>query len=239
MRARPEVAHHAEPHPAFSPATGRSLVSTLLLSGPMEPVILDPRDYRGTYKLVGGLPSLDLVNTISWPGRPREHDWFDPPENVATWAVAAGILDDSFAGRINRSIASVPTQAMRERARVRHIRSTVSAVLIPHAFGNAPPQDAVAALNKLLVRAAARRVLDVPFRAWTFEEPVSLEHVLAPAILNAADVIIKVDPARLGHCPSCDWLFLDTTRNGRRTWCDMADCGTRAKSRRYYHRQQE
>jgi len=34
----------------------------------MEAVPLQAGDYAGTYKLVGGRPSLDLVNTVSWPG---------------------------------------------------------------------------------------------------------------------------------------------------------------------------
>jgi predicted RNA-binding Zn ribbon-like protein len=32
-------------------------------------------------------------------------------------------------------------------------------------------------------------------------------------------------------------VFLDESRGKRRRWCDMNDCGSRAKARRYYHRQ--
>ncbi|WP_344746998.1 CGNR zinc finger domain-containing protein [Streptosporangium vulgare] len=35
-------------------------------------------------------------------------------------------------------------------------------------------------------------------------------------------------------CPSCYWLFLDTSKNGRRRWCSMTTCGSRDKARRYY-----
>jgi predicted RNA-binding Zn ribbon-like protein len=34
----------------------------------------------------------------------------------------------------------------------------------------------------------------------------------------------------------CGWLFLDTSRNGRRRWCTMQGCGNRAKARRFYER---
>jgi predicted RNA-binding Zn ribbon-like protein len=34
--------------------------------------------------------------------------------------------------------------------------------------------------------------------------------------------------------PACRWAFHDRTRNGSGVWCDMALCGSRAKSRRYY-----
>jgi predicted RNA-binding Zn ribbon-like protein len=36
---------------------------------------------------------------------------------------------------------------------------------------------------------------------------------------------------------SCGWLFLDTSRNRSRQWCDMRDCGNLAKVRRFRERQ--
>ncbi|MGH2393401.1 MAG: CGNR zinc finger domain-containing protein [Candidatus Limnocylindria bacterium] len=45
-----------------------------------------------------------------------------------------------------------------------------------------------------------------------------------------------MDSKRLARCPSCDWLFHDTTRNRSRRWCDMADCWSRDKALRYDHR---
>jgi len=32
---------------------------------------------------------------------------------------------------------------------------------------------------------------------------------------------------------TCRWLFLDTSKNRTRRWCDMKICGNRAKARRY------
>jgi predicted RNA-binding Zn ribbon-like protein len=44
--------------------------------------------------------------------------------------------------------------------------------------------------------------------------------------------------ARLKACrnPGCRWAFYDSTRNRSAVWCDMALCGSRAKSRAYYAR---
>jgi predicted RNA-binding Zn ribbon-like protein len=43
---------------------------------------------------------------------------------------------------------------------------------------------------------------------------------------------------RVRACESdtCQWLFLDTSRNRSRRWCDMKVCGNRSKVRRFYHR---
>lgn len=37
----------------------------------------------------------------------------------------------------------------------------------------------------------------------------------------------------------CGWLFIDDSRGQRRRWCDMNDCGSRAKARRYYQKHKE
>jgi predicted RNA-binding Zn ribbon-like protein len=39
--------------------------------------------------------------------------------------------------------------------------------------------------------------------------------------------------------PSCRWLFLDTSKNHTRRWCDMKTCGNRMKARRFQARSQE
>jgi len=31
-------------------------------------------------------------------------------------------------------------------------------------------------------------------------------------------------------------MFIDESRNRSRSWCDVSDCGNRAKARRYHHR---
>jgi predicted RNA-binding Zn ribbon-like protein len=48
--------------------------------------------------------------------------------------------------------------------------------------------------------------------------------------------VLPQEPRRLKVCdgPNCSWIFLDTSKAGRRRWCDMADCGNAAKSRRHY-----
>lgn len=42
--------------------------------------------------------------------------------------------------------------------------------------------------------------------------------------------------ARIGVCDGgkCGWLFLDESRGKQRRWCDMKDCGSRAKAQRHY-----
>jgi predicted RNA-binding Zn ribbon-like protein len=66
-----------------------------------------------------------------------------------------------------------------------------------------------------------------------------LTSILWPVARAATTLLTSPDLARVRECAGdpCGWLFLDVSKNGSRRWCDMADCGNRAKARRYRARQ--
>jgi predicted RNA-binding Zn ribbon-like protein len=67
-------------------------------------------------------------------------------------------------------------------------------------------------------------------------EMAKLDWILNPLIRSAADLLVSDELKRVKKCgdPACGWLFLDTSRNNSRRWCDMSDCGNRAKACRFY-----
>ena len=67
-------------------------------------------------------------------------------------------------------------------------------------------------------------------------EGVSLDEPLFPVLKSAFDILTREDFERIKECPRCGWLFLDTSKNGKRKWCDMNVCGSREKSLEYYYR---
>jgi predicted RNA-binding Zn ribbon-like protein len=188
----------------------------------VEALDLDPGDYRGTYKLVGGRLSLDLVNTISWPGNDRAHDWLDSADNLRRWLEAVGLR-------------RLPAKQLDLKAAI-GVRDTMTAVLRPLAHALSPPREAVERFNSQAAPAIGRRFIDPATLGWKWRAPATTLDVFAPVFLDASELITTGDRERLRHCPACDWLFEDQSRNGQRRWCDMADCGSRDKSRRYYQR---
>ena len=67
----------------------------------------------------------------------------------------------------------------------------------------------------------------------------NLDTMLPPILQSAVDLLVsKNDLERVKQCEgdSCGWLFFDTSRNRSRRWCSMADCGNRAKARRFYQK---
>lgn len=189
----------------------------------MEPLELDPGDYDGTYKLIGGRVALDFINTVSWPATDRRHDWLSSPANLDTWCNATGL-------------APMPAADEGDVEQATALRSELTAAIKPLAFDELPTAQAIEALNSRLANARALRRVDPKTLSWTWEPPTDILDRLAPVVLDAAEILTRLGNDRLRHCTGCDWLFDDQSRNGRRRWCDMADCGSRAKSRSYYHR---
>jgi predicted RNA-binding Zn ribbon-like protein len=88
-------------------------------------------------------------------------------------------------------------------------------------------QLASAAMNR------SAEVADVLARAIDLREAI-----FRPVAQSAADLLTSEELNRVGQCADdhCGWLFMDMSRNRSRRWCDMGDCGNRAKARRHYQR---
>jgi predicted RNA-binding Zn ribbon-like protein len=101
------------------------------------------------------------------------------------------------------------------------------------------PEDLVA-LSEAAADAASHRVLAPEQAGYAFAWPErsGLERLLWPVALSAAELLVSDDLDRVKECATenCNWLFVDMSRNRSRRWCDMKECGNRAKSRRHYAR---
>jgi predicted RNA-binding Zn ribbon-like protein len=160
---------------------------------------------------------LDFANLVSYRGTDRQHDWLDPAANVTRWAEEAGI----------RATAGTDIEALRD------LRELLARIFLAIADGGAPaPRD----IDRIGTRSARRR-LRFPDGAdaatWVDADPTLLDQLAldAAAVLTSAEALRNV-----AACQECRWLYLDTTRNHSRRWCDPADCGNRARQRRHYHR---
>src|SRR5258706_15217068 len=74
---------------------------------------------------------------------------------------------------------------------------------------------------------------------WRFDDlTCSFNAMLWPIARAAAELLASPDLAGVRACSSssCQWLFLDTSKNHHRRWCSMKECGNRAKVRKFYAR---
>jgi predicted RNA-binding Zn ribbon-like protein len=71
--------------------------------------------------------------------------------------------------------------------------------------------------------------------AWN-DRKVSLYEPYRVIIKSAFDVVSSGDFQRIKECSGCGWIFLDSTKNNSRRWCNMLTCGAKIKARRFYQK---
>lgn len=173
---------------------------------------------------VGNALCLDLTNTVN--ARPVAQR-----DRLATVGDAR-----SWARDVQRPIAGDVGEAGLTSARA--LREVVYRVFQPLAHGRRPARGDLDDLLRTYATGAAearlRRSGDTYAMTWPGER--TLESLGWEVAASAMGLLANGPLTRLGECPSCGWLFLDTSKNGLRRWCSMATCGSRDKARRYYDR---
>lgn len=186
--------------------------------------------------LIGGRLSLDFVNTVDTHGT-RTDEKLNGYSDLLWWALRVGMMDDLAAAPLFAAAVADPARADEVLAAAVELREALYRVFV--AGGAADPAD-LEVLNRALSSALAhlRVTAEEGGLGWGWEEGPQLERVLWPVVRDAAELLVSGDLRRVGKCcgDNCDWLYLDTSRNRSRRWCDMQSCGNRAKARRHYHR---
>ena len=196
-----------------------------------------------TFKMVGGRLSLDFHNTASWSGdKVAGDEAIKSFSDIALWCHKAGVMEDRRLRQIDQAALDHPQRAHEALAAAIRLRSTLRILFAANAQHGSPPTEAVESLNSMLAKLPLRLRSDGEDGGFEWDwtgDGESLEAVLWPVIWDAATLLRDHDALRrVKSCAGdrCGWLFLDTSRRGNRRWCDMADCGNRAKVRRFHER---
>jgi predicted RNA-binding Zn ribbon-like protein len=189
--------------------------------------------------LIGGRLSLDFVNTVDTHDTLLDDKLRAYPDLV-WWALRVGAMDEADADPLFARAGAEPAHAAEVFARAVALRESLYRVFAAARAGDLADDADVAVLNDALARTQGHQQVaktEDGF-AWGWAEGAELERVLWPVVRDAAELLVSGDLRRVGRCcgDNCDWLYLDTSRNRSRRWCDMQVCGNRAKARRHYHR---
>jgi predicted RNA-binding Zn ribbon-like protein len=196
-------------------------------------------------KFIGGRLCLDFVNTVG--GRDQDgaaiRDKIAGYQDLLAWTVRAGTADRWRAGVLALLASREAPEAADVMARAIQLREALYRIFKCTIAGTRQAAgDADVLRNELSIARAHQRLSAYGGGfVWTFPERlIALDSILWPVPLSAAELLTSGDLVRLGQCggADCGWLFLDTSRNHRRQWCDMQDCGNRAKVRRFRQKRQ-
>jgi predicted RNA-binding Zn ribbon-like protein len=191
--------------------------------------------------LVGGRLCLDFANTMSGRGTDQLQEHLTSYPALLAWAAHTGTLggeDEAALERLAGRQAKLAQEVLRQAM---ELRDTVHRIFGAIAHGREAEAADIDTLNEWLARVMVHARL-APAEGgfdWSWAEPRrSLDSVLWPIVRSVAETLTVAPHSRIRQCPGadCGWLFLDTSKAGRRRWCDMNVCGNRSKAREHYRR---
>ncbi len=195
-------------------------------------------------KTSGNWLCLDFTHTLDdrYSSHPRE--LLGSYHDLVFWSQYVHILKDEQAQRLFEEAASRPAEASAALKRAIDVREVIYRVFLAIAEGVAPEEVDLISLNAALAEALSHAcivsrggsfVLD-----WAGKED-ALDVILWEAMRSAADLLTTEELSAVRACAAedCRWLFLDTSKNRSRRWCDMKTCGNRNKAHRHYERKKQ
>jgi predicted RNA-binding Zn ribbon-like protein len=199
------------------------------------------------FDLSGGHAVLDLVNTL-------DHRFGDdgPVELLADYGALLRFAQQTellHPAQVRLLTKSVKPQAAAGALRlVRELREALAAAFYGSLERRPPPAPEVRTLERHFLASEQHRELQwreaatpngQPGIVWQwgrFEKEAELPvWILAQ---RAAQLMLSDSMQRVRACgaDTCRWLFLDTSKNHTRRWCNMRICGNRMKARRFQAR---
>lgn len=203
-------------------------------------MIVETGTRAATEDMVGGRLCLDFANTVHSFYAEEKRDELKSYADLVEWSREAGVITDAEARRLLREANAHPVKANRALERAKALRDAIFKIFAATASERSPARDDLLTLNSVLAESLthARVVAGADGFVWGWAEEDALDRLLWPLARSAADLLTSDELSRTRECggEDCTWLFMDTSKNRSRRWCDMKGCGNRAKSRRHYER---
>lgn len=195
-------------------------------------------------QLSGNWLSLDFTHTLDerYSGRPQE--LLQSYRDLVAWGIYEQLLTGEEAQRLLHLAKRKPQAAALSFQRAIDAREAIYRIFSAISEGEDPRKPDIDLLNTLLAEAMSHAILvrRADGYAWDWQAGKDeLDVVLWQVVRSAADLLTseKLDDVRACDAEDCRWLFLDTSKNHSRRWCDMQTCGNQAKARRHYSRKKE
>jgi len=182
---------------------------------------------------IGGHLALDFCNTAGEHLAARPDEMLLEWESFVRWAVQAGLIGPETYLELLRHPTPID--------KIVRLREAVYRVGLAIARSDRVPQRDLLAIRKQ-ANASKPAIINsrdgLRWRPDPSRASVQLRAILAG---DALSLFCSPQSSRIGICEGgkCGWLFLDESRGKRRRWCDMKDCGNRAKALRHYQQQRK
>jgi predicted RNA-binding Zn ribbon-like protein len=193
--------------------------------------------HERAFQLIAGDPALDLVNSLDWRFRDS-----GPEEKIAGYddllhfAEQSRLLTPKLAKVLRRGTSVFSGNHVVEEARA--LREALSDLLYSGLDRRNSSAASLQTLERFFrqAREQTRLVRDGARLKWEWAGAEAKPEFPVWLLTRAASRLLlseNVQQVRACANPECRWLFMDTSKNHTRRWCDMKLCGNRMKARRY------
>ena len=199
----------------------------------------DIQTFPDKITLTYGLLCLDFTDTLIWRLRDNPIEGFKDYSIFIRWGQKIGLLTETSANYLLQEAKRRPLEAESVLRRTIELREALYRIIVASIEGHQPRKDDIYLLNTEISEMLQRTVLTYKQGNFEWAWHVSkndLDQLLWPILHSATGLLTTSELRRIGMCQGdgCGWLFYDNSRNQSRKWCDMGECGNRAKARRFY-----
>lgn len=196
------------------------------------------------YMMVGERLCMDFMNTVSWrESAEKRREWFTSYSKLVDWCIHAGVLTGQQAEALLEKAEEKPSEAEEVLKMAIELREVMNRIFKSIAKETSPHSSDLELFNAFVGRFYQSLQIEYVEDRYMLQFKHSdhpLDRMLPPILQSAVDLLVSQDDLlRVKQCEGdpCGWLFFDTSRNRSRRWCSMADCGNRAKARRFYQKE--
>jgi predicted RNA-binding Zn ribbon-like protein len=190
-------------------------------------------------RLDGGTLCLDYVNTIPDRFDGTDRDLVPTVNDLVYWARKVELLDNTEASALEKAAASNERKTKEFFGEAIQLRSLIYSLFHPISQQQRLKNADLDQFNKFVTKYFPYLQLTLDrdgfSERWRFDTN-DFYSITAPIVKSAYELLLSDRLHRVKQCPNCGWLFLDATKNGKRRWCSMQDCGNSVKALEYYYR---
>jgi predicted RNA-binding Zn ribbon-like protein len=192
------------------------------------------------FEFVGGSVALDFANTLGGMHTAPTHEHLIDYADLVAFGRLAGTISPSQARRLLEDAYRHPARAAAVLRRAIALRETIWRVFAAAAKKTRIDPADLETIHREDLNALAhvRFEQDEHGVDYDWSEEILVDRPIWAIARAASELLRAGELTWVRECGSatCEWLFIDRSRSHTRRWCDMNDCGSEAKVRRFRQR---
>ncbi len=189
-----------------------------------------------TIRIDGGCLIFNFINTVNTRVEEDYFEYLSDYQEFMNWCRKVEMMEDSEIKLFRKYSQEHPEEAAKALEKLIKTREMLFDFFDHVITDSKPDENLIAKFNTVLSGAISHLSIDQNLNWSVLIWPDDLTSPLNRILFSAYEVLWEKPIERIKKCDACAWLFLDTTKNGKRRYCSPETCGSNEKAKRYYYR---